>query len=327
MSFIADYWNNTERKDWPMKPRNYARASEIGSPFLDRYLAMKGIEPSNPWSERTLRIFDAGRMIEFLVTRTLRVAGILKNAQEWVELLPTDTTVGVKGYLDVIIGGSVDWDSAQRAIVDHLGQYGLKLRDEVIESKAMQIIKGLSIQYPDGFDTDMVVEIKSTGSLNYATKDRIDQQGNFTGYDTHKLQLYAYLEMTGLEVGYLFYIFKDDFRLAEVPVLRSDVDLREKFYMDLYQMASLLKNDQPPAKEPLVVYDPNHTKFTLNWEVSRSRYLSYIYGYASSDEYEQAVEPLVSDLNYALTSLRMGVTSWIDAYQELIDQYKLKQYV
>src|SRR3954469_7869112 len=83
---IQDTWNDLNAPDFPSAPRDYIRASELGSPFLDRYLKMKGVQPTNVYSARTKRIFDCGNIFEEVVERMFRLLGILVASQQTVKV-------------------------------------------------------------------------------------------------------------------------------------------------------------------------------------------------------------------------------------------------
>jgi hypothetical protein len=307
MYFIQEFWNNTLRGEQkPAKARDYIRASEIGMPMADRFLSMKGVEPTNGFSDRTLRIFDAGRVIEWMVLRSLALAGILNRRQGWLELPETDKHLRVVGKLDATIGGITNWDEAQERVREYLNEYKLDLDDDVLEEKATSIILGLREQYPAGWPEEMMVEVKSINSMAFFAHKNRDAMGRFKGYDHNKLQLYAYLEMAKLRQGILLYVSKDDFTVAEVPVSISDEALRETFYRDIETISWCYRADSLPMTEPPIIYNDRKGKFETNWGVGRSPYLQHLYGYKDSEAYERENHQYLLDLNRALKHLREG---------------------
>lgn len=327
MSFlIQNQWNRVVRKDWPTKPRSHVRASEIGMSFVDRYMSMMGTPPSNPFSDRTLRIFDAGRVIEFIVLRALALAGILHKKQGWLELPQTEDHLKVVGRLDALIGGVVDWEEARKRVLDHLAEYKLDLDEELLEGKAMAIIDGLKAEYPKGWPEEMIVEVKSISSMafHYSRKNQ-DEQGNFMGYPHNKLQLMAYLEMSGLRQGILFYVSKDDFTLREISVVKDDTELRDALYTDLRTITRYYRNREVPPKESEIVYNDRKGAFETNWTLGRSLYMTKIYGYKDADDYEARYHKQLLDINRALKHLRENKVKAEDL--AVIAEYDLEQYI
>lgn len=288
---IDKYWNSVERKSWPTKARMHVRPSEIGSPMYDRYLSMSGVEPTNPFSENTLKIFDAGKMVEFLLTRTLRLTGILRSAQRWIEIPQTNDYLGLKGYLDVEIGGHVDWSAQQGAIYRYLDEKKLKIDDEIVEDKALKIIRGLQQQYPDGVVPPAVIEIKST-SMDTSSPF-------FTGMDNHKMQLYAYLVATGYSDGFIFYLEKSNFSLTQIHVHADDEEIKTKFFDDLIGITKIIRGETFPVPEPMYTILGNGM-FASNWSVRSSRYLRHIYGLDNEDHYDAVWLPKIDIANRML---------------------------
>jgi len=322
---IQPNWNRIVRKEYPPKVRDYIRASDIGKPYIDRYYSMLGTEVTNPFEERVLRIFDAGKVMEFIVLRALTNAGLLNRKQSWVEYPASKDNLRIVGYLDATIGGYTDWGHAEQLMLDHLAEYKLDLDDQVIEQKAMQIIEGLREAYPSGWSEEMLVEVKSINSLSFWAHKNRDEEGNFLGYEHNKLQLYAYLKATKLRQGILLYISKDDFSLEELPVMNGDYELENKFQEDIHTITKYYREKVVPPKEPEIVYNDRKGTFETNWNVGRSPYLALIYGYENQDVYQKAWHKELLDINRALRHLRKGKTKADDLLT--IDKYNLAQYM
>jgi len=324
-NIIAPHWNRVVRETKDVKVRDYIYASELGKPMLDRWLSMKGTPVTNPFSDRALRIFGAGNVIEFIVLRALTMAGVLNRKQAPVELAAGPDNLRVTGRLDATIGGFVDWEQAKARILDNLGQYRLDLDEELLESKAMSLLDGLKEQYPDGWSEEMVVEVKSINSMAFWKKGNRDAQGRFKGYDHNKLQLYAYLKMTGLRQGVLLYLSKDDFTLAEVGVTLGDEEMEQVFWDDVHKMTQFYRWDTQPPKEPEVVYNDGRGVFEVNWAVGRSLYLTHAYGYEDEDAFERLHHQELLDVNRALKHLRENKVKPEDL--PVIDSWNLKEFV
>jgi len=164
---IAEHWNLIVKRDKQsgIKPRDYISMSDLGKPYIDRWYKMKGEQPSNPFEDRVLRIFDAGRTMEFIVLRALTLAGILNKKQQYVEIPPTEKTLRCLGYLDCTIGGIVDWNEQLKKIENYLMAFDYTLVSRVNEYK-------LKLQsYTDG---QLRAELVSVPPIEYM----LDEEGN-----------------------------------------------------------------------------------------------------------------------------------------------------
>lgn len=322
---IQHHWNKATRQNYPPKSRDYISFSDLGKPFIDRYWKMKGEPVTNDFDDRVLRIFDAGRVIEFIVLRALAMAGILNQKQQYVELAPNENQLKVLGYLDCTIGGFADWDKARSAILRHLEEYKLKLDDQLLEQKAIGIIDGLKSEYPDGKVPEMLVEVKSVNSMAFWAHKNRDSEGNFKGYDHNKLQLYGYMKATGIKKGILLYVSKDDFTVQELGLVLGNTELESLLNQDIETMTGYFKRDEVPPAEQLIVHNPNKQTFELNWKVKRSSYLTKIYGYKNQDEVEDKNHQTILDINRALKHLRENKVK--DEDKTVIEDYGLQKYV
>ena len=324
---IQEHWNRVVRKDFgnQTKVRDYISFSDLGKIYIDRYYKMKGEPVTNPFDERTLRIFDAGKVMEFIVLRALTMTGLLNQKQKFVEIPATATRLKCLGYLDCTIGGFPDWDLAEKRIREHLAEYKLSLDDQLLEQKAIQIIEGLRIPYPKGFQKEMLVEVKSINSMAFWAHKNRDKAGNFLGYDHNKLQLYGYMKATGLESGLILYISKDDFVLEEVGLTLGNEQLEAKFNEDIELMTAYYRNEEVPPKAEEIVFNEQKQSFELNWAVERSNYLTKIYGYENKDKFEESKHGILLDMNRCFKHLKEDEVK--DADLEIIEKYSLKGYL
>ena len=304
MGIISEYWNGVVRRENETKLRNYIRASDIGKPYIDRYMQMTGVEPTNPFPDRVLRIFNAGKVIEFIVLRSLAMAGILNRHQKWVEIPETEEHLKIVGYLDATIGGFDTWDVAQGRMEKNMEQFKLDMDDDFVREYATKVFNGLREQYPGGWTEEMLVEIKSINSMAMNKKDLKDDDGNFAGYEHNALQLYAYLKATGLRQGILLYVSKDDFRLEELYIQVGDSNLEDLYWEDITTMTRYYRNGVVPPKEDEIIYNPKKDKFELNWKVTRSSFLTHIYGWTDEDSMEKYYHQYLLDVNRAYKHLK-----------------------
>ena len=334
---IEDNWNKAIKKNrHSIKARDYISMSDLGKAYIDRYYKMRGEPPTNDYDERILRIFEAGRVMEFIVLRALTMAGILNQKQTFVEIPKTDKTLRLLGYLDATIGGFTDWGKAKDIIIKHLGEYKLNLDDQLLEQKAVGIIDGLKERYPDGKIPEMFVEVKSINSLAFWSHNNRDRQGNFIAYDHNKLQLYGYMKATKIERGTLLYISKDDFVIQEDGIILGNEKLEELFNNDITTMSNFYLTNTEPPKLQKIIFNERKKVFELNWEVKRSVYLTKIYGYKIQEEFEDKNKSKLNEINLTLKRLReldkekdekrkKILEKKISVEQEIINLYKLNE--
>lgn len=221
---VQEIWNK-QLSDEVREPkeRNYISASDIGGSFLDRYYKMKGVAPTNPPDERTLRIFSTGKHFESLIIKVFLMAGLLLEYQPYVEIPATKTRLKVLGYGDAIIGGKPNWDLTKEKIdkILQLIKTEFKVDEKALSElffdldKSKKLVEQLHTRYGDEELAPLLTEIKSVNSMAFWAHKNTGQDGYFRGYDHHKLQLATYLMAKGKDVGRLFYISRDDECLQE----------------------------------------------------------------------------------------------------------------
>ena len=280
---IGQVWNealeNGSRRE--MKPRDYMWASEIGGAYIDRLLKMKGTEPTNPPNARSLRKFEAGNMMEWVVGMVLKRAGIYKDTQEHIKY-QYPGLLEVTGRLDFLAGGSVDWEKAKAEIVS------LDL-PEFFSRATTKIIEYLSGAYPAGLE-NIVIEVKSCSSFMF---DRYEK----TGADVHhQLQAFHYLKGKNLPEAHIVYISRDDLRMLEFGVYNPS-PIEALYRGDIEKMTKIFNGEVEAEKEPLVAYDSEAGRFSRNWKVAYSGYLKLLYGYESQMAYEEAWTAKVNGYN------------------------------
>lgn len=290
---IMAVWNDTlVRERYPVKPRDYISASDIGKPFLDRYLKMKGVEETNPFDERALRVFAAGNEFHHLIYKVLEKIGLVVDKEQFVRMTATKTTLPIIGYYDVRVGGFPNWNVAK----ERVKEYGFS---EAVEARAMALIDYFSEKYPKGL-SEVLYDIKSVNSLAFWSKK--DYIG--VGYPHHQLQLYTYLKATGVKDGRLLYISKDDLTVEEVGVRYPNEKLEEEWRQDVETMTRHFKKNIEPEPESNIVYNEARKAFELNWKIKRSTYLTYMTGMETVEEWEKEHKPTVDRWNRVLKKLK-----------------------
>jgi len=307
------------------KVRDYISPSDLGGSFLDRYYKMTGVEPTNKYEERTLRIFDAGRLFEWIILRVFAMSGILLERQFKITIPETKDTLAVWGYGDAIIGGTPNWNDARNRVNKFLDEFKLKIDDEVIERYSIKLIDGLEKEYPNGLPDKIIVEAKSINSMAFWGHNNRNKDNNFIGYDHHKLQAYAYLKgRPDASHARLFYISKDDLCLQEVGVFQNE-GLEEKYMKDIKEMTHYIKAKEEPKREEDIVYDEKKKLFTLNWRIARSTFLTKITGLENVDAWQEKFRPEMQVRNLALKHLKIGKIKKED--ESLIEKFDLKKYL
>lgn len=286
---FSQIWNKSleDREVRPIVARQHMWASELGKSPVDRWYKMKGHTPSNPPNSRSLRKFEAGNVFEWLVEMVLKRAGILIGTQEWVEYqypgLPR-----VTGKLDQYAGGKPDVEGVEKAFKD--GEL-----PDFMKKAAMNIVKTLAEKYPNGLE-NIILETKSTSSFMFPKYESGIPEPH------HALQNFHYLKAKDIREGHIVYISKDDLMMVEIGVINGPV-MEEKYRRDIEMMAEVLKSDEPPPKEPEIVFKPDTKKFAVNWQVAYSAYLTDVYGYEDQKAFDDAHKGKAARWNRVITRI------------------------
>jgi hypothetical protein len=316
---MAAMWNMglTMKKDRPTVERDRVWASELGKPVIEVFLKMRGVAPSNPPNPRAKRKFEAGNMFEWIIGLILKRAGILKSAQEYVTY-QYPGMVTVSGKSDFKAGGIPDYDNWKTNLD------ALELPEFFVQATE-QIMANFAEKYPEGLG-DMYIEVKSCSSF---MMDEMEHTGRAS--KNHRLQLFHYLKSNNFPRGMVVYLCRDDLRMFEVSVeYPSDVEAEYKEEIEristVYNQHKntpldtfLVKPDSSdstkwewnpkqieglPLLEPLILWDKDLCKFSRNWGVEYSSYLTMLYGFETQFEFEEAVKPTVTRWNAALARVR-----------------------
>lgn len=281
-------WNKSlelGREERPIKARNNMWASELGGSYIDRYLKMTGVKPTNPPDTRSIRKFEAGNFMEWVVGRVLKRAGILIQNQEWLSF-QYPGLVEVTGKNDYFAGGNPDWVAGLKEVED------LEL-PEFFNRATLSIIEYFSANFPNGLDK-IVLEVKSCSLMMFEKYERVGAAKN------HKLQCYHYLKAKNIEEGHIVYICKDDLRMLEIPVYLNDPEVEQEYKQDIALMTYHLSSGVCPEKEPEIILDVEMGKFTKNWKVEYSNYITLLYGYENQHSFFNTHKGRVAKWNRVL---------------------------
>jgi hypothetical protein len=281
---FAELWNNAlYRDERELVVRDYAWASELGRPIIDRWLKMRATPVTNPPNMRSLRKFEAGNLVEFVVRFVLQRAGILQDVQNEV-WFGYDDTIKCKGKLDFLAGGHPDPIKAKADISSlHL--------PPSIEQSSMNIVDKLVEMYGETPLKMLVLEIKSCSVFVMNALEKT--QKPLTG---HKLQLFHYIKGLNMDEGHLCYISKDDLRMATFGIWNPS-STEDEYRKDLLAITEAMKSDERPPLEPLILWNEDLAKFSKNLGVEYSSYLTMLYGYERPDIYSDEQKPIVDRWN------------------------------
>lgn len=276
--------------DRPVTPRDRIWASELGKSYVDIWLGMKGVAPTNPPNLRSRRKFMAGNFWEWFFVRMMHTAGIFQSAQDYIRVnIPGLVTVS--GKLDIRAGGTPDYGRARESINGFFAgddsSFGLKLKKGMLS-----IVDHLELTFGTRPLKNIIIEVKSCSAFMF---DHYERTGKAN--PNHVLQLYHYLEGSPeYDEGHVFYVSKDDCRVLEIGVWKGE-DIRKSYIGFVSNVTNYYHSDTQPPVEPLVVFDPDVAKFSKNWKVEYSNYLTKLYGYESPEVYRDTWEPEIGKIN------------------------------
>ena len=291
---LPEVWNaaTVAREDRPIEKRERMWASELGKGVADVVLKMRGEEPSNPPNPRSIRKFEAGDVYEWIVRLVLMRAGILQASQDRLETA-YEGMVPVSGRLDFIAGGHPKYDEA-------LSNVDALHLPPLLGRAGRAVVEYLQARYPEGMEP-IVLEIKSQSVFVFDAMERTGKASR-----NHRLQLFHYLKALGHQSGKIIYICRDDLRLREVEVF-NDAETEEEYRKEIAEVSRVfLKNEQVPL-ESCIIYDEDTEKFSKNWQVAYSAYLTKLYGFKDQMEYDEIYVPMATRFNGALKRKRSAL--------------------
>jgi hypothetical protein len=251
-------------------PRAEIWASDIGKPYVDRWLQMKGTPYSNPPNGADLLTFYLGKQIETGLAQMLTRCGIAFRSQEKLRIQP-EGCLPVVGRPD-LVAEVTDWQKVKDAAANRLPDDGYV---SAAQRQALgRLLADWQERCPDGLPL-MVFEIKSVNSQAF----RYHQgNGGFgDAYPHHRLQLYTYIRGLNLAEGHLLYVARDTGWMEEV-VVRPTEELEADWLADVLTISRYIQEDTRPPLEPL------YLDGKANWRVSYSRYKDYLYNPESAEK-------------------------------------------
>ena len=126
-----------------------------------------------------------------------------------------------------------------------------------------------------------------------------------TASPQHKYQNFHYLKAKHYHEGHIVYISKDDARLLEIGVFNpSPIEMGYK--KDIETITGYYNSKtQPPLEKP-ITFDEDFGKFSANWKLGYSTYLTHLYGIKNLTEFNDKYKPIVDKWNRVLSRISEG---------------------
>lgn len=290
---LAGPWN-ASLLNMPTKPvekRDHLWASELGKSPVDVFYHVNGTTPTNPPNARSRRKFEAGNVFEWIVRLMLQRAGILQDEQVHCKY-QHQSFLEVTGKCDFIAGGTPDFKKA-------MAELAALDMPEVFMQAAKEMDVYFQKNYPAGVRS-LPVEVKSVSAFMF---EGLLQKK--TAIHGHRLQMTHYLKALKYDKGHILYICRDDLRMMEVPILNGGRFEQEYFEAIEKHSYYIQKNEVPPLEEP-IVYDEDTMRFTTNWRIGYSLYLSMLYGFKDQAEFDEKYKAIPPKWNSTLNRFRAG---------------------
>jgi len=310
-----EVWNKSldiGKPERELVKRDYSYASELGGSMIDRFLKMNAVIPTNPPNERSKRKFEAGDIWEFVVKVVLLRAGILVAYQGESIVYQYDGLIPVHGRKDFIAGGKPDYEKA-RVEIEQLETLGLP---SFMLRAAEEIVNYFQENYPDGLK-ELNLELKSCGSFMF---DKYERSG--CANPNHKLQAFHYLKGENRTEAHVTYVCRDDARLLEVGVFNPSF-VETEYRNDIEKISYYVQHNEMPPKEDFIVFDEDFGRFSANWKVAYSNYLTMLYGFESQFQFDNTFKPKVERWNRVLGRIAKG-QSMTRNNLEAIDEMRLQ---
>ncbi len=286
---ISKIWNESieQKEEKPTIPRDRIWASELGKSDIDLYLKLLGTEPSNPFDSRAKRKFEAGNLFEWIIKIILIRCGIYKESQKWIG--NNEFGLDVSGKLDHLAGGLPKYEEAKKLINE------MEL-PELFSKATERILDFFKKEYPNGLP-EQGIEVKSTSSFGI-------EKVYFTGKGLagHDLQAFHYAYNLKLPFN-LLYICRDDLRMAEIPILPDNKELLEKYQNKIKKITDFYNKKEIPPKESEILWEEETQRFTKNFNIEYSSYLTKIYGFDTPNDYDEKVSSKIESWNRVITRI------------------------
>lgn len=279
-------WNGAAlRPDRDVKPREYAWASELGKPLVDRWLSMTGVAATNPPDWRSRRKFLFGNIVEQFYHIVINLLGVRVDTQQEVW---THGIVPVKGKIDFLVQGTPDYELARHNLTKiPFSPEILDYLNSVIDAFEQQIGQ-----------VELAPMVRECKSCSHYVIELIGAGGAIRG---HQLQLLHYLKGLNIPTGSVDYISKEDSLMEECLVNVNNADLSNQYDSELQSLYGYLNSNTMPDGAPEIIFEG---KFKKNLNVEYSNYLTLVYGYKQPSDYADAVTPVIARWNRVLGRIK-----------------------
>lgn len=142
------------------------------------------------------------------------------------------------------------------------------------------------------------IEIKSVSEFVY---NRIDARKSPEVH--HACQSFHYAYWKGMPFQ-LVYFDKNNGRMMSFWILPTDTKLYKVYSEDIKQMSEYYLNRIMPPKENILLFDGE--RWSSNWKVEYSKYLTAEYHFNTKQEYKDYVTPFVGRFNRVMGRIRDG---------------------
>jgi hypothetical protein len=280
--------------------------------MLDRYYKMTGVQPTNAFEPRVLRIFEAGNLYEWLVRMVLIRSGLLVGSQKEITIKGDGLNLDVVGHLDFVGGGKPNLEEAAKIVPLLESLYFptrmLKIADRIIDN--------LMAKFPDGLP-HLLYEVKSVNSMVFWRK----KEAMKTAYPHHVMQLYTYLKGMNMNEGRILYISKDDLTLAEVAIV-PDAKMEADWQKDVSEISKYVVTKTRPEREAYVLWNSEKRGYEVNWMITRSNYFELITSSKDQKGWTDEMGKLASRANYRVKkSLEKKEDLTDEQIQLIVDPY------
>ena len=291
---ISKIWNEAieQKEEKPMVARNRIWASELGKSDIDIYLKLLGTELSNPFDSRAKRKFEAGNLFEWIIKMILIRCGIYNESQKWVG--NTEFGLEVSGKIDHLAGGKPKYEEAKKLIEEmELPELFSRATEKILDYFKTEYLNGLPQQG---------IEVKSTSSFGI-------EKVYFTGKGLagHDLQAFHYAYNEKIPFS-LLYICRDDLRMAEIPILPDDKELLVKYQNKIKGVTDFYNKKELPPKELEILWEEGTQRFTKNFNIEYSSYLTKIYGFTTPNDYDEKCGSKIDSWNRVMGRIKDGKT-------------------
>lgn len=290
---LQQVWNETLSSIPDRKPekRDHLWASELGKAPVDVWLHLKGTPQTNPPNARSRRKFEAGNTFEWIVGLILKRAGILLESQKHVKY-QYPRLMEVTGKVDFVAGGKPDKEKYMKEMA------ALEL-PEVFMLLGEQIIDSLLMNFPDGLE-EMPLEVKSISSFMFENIERSEKP-----VAIHRLQAYHYLKAMGKRKANLIYVCRDDLRMIEFPIFDNEIN-EEEYKSKIEYLTKYYKSEGMPPLEKPIEFDEDIGRFSKNFKVAYSSYLTMLYGWKDQMAFDEIYMKKTASWNRVMSRMVNG---------------------